>query len=100
MLNIINIWYCNIFVAGVKLIEVIIQMMVYHLEELIKAKERREQRKIADSKIAEEIGITRQTLARIKDNHIKPYTTNTEILDKLLKYFDCTQINELVDYIP
>lgn len=75
-------------------------MIIYHLDNLIKKKEMIEQKKISDTKLAENIGITRQTLAKIRDNHIKPYVTTTEVLDKILKYFKCQQISELIEYVP
>lgn len=74
-------------------------MFIYHLNELIKIKETKENKKISDTKLAEELGITRQTLAKLKDYHITKYVTTTEIIEKLLKYFECKCITELIEWI-
>lgn len=75
-------------------------MFVYHLDELIKQKEIQEIKSFSDTQIAEEIGISRQTFGKIKNNHIKEYTTSTDVLNKILRYFGCKHITDLIEYEP
>ena len=73
-------------------------MFIYHLDELIKQKEIRDKQKLPDYQIAKDINITRQTFAKLKNNHINPYHTTTEVIENLLKYFSCNSITQLIEY--
>ena len=73
-------------------------MYTYHLDELIKKKEIEENRKLSDTQLADAIGISRQTFGKIKNYHINEYVTSTDVLEKILKYFQCKKITELIEY--
>lgn len=73
-------------------------MIILKLEELIEKKAESLGRNITMSEIADEIGVSRNTLSKIVNtNH---YRLNTHTLDKLCDYFDCQDIKELLDFIP
>lgn len=69
----------------------------YRLKELIADKSFKEGRVITLAEVASESGVHRSTLSKLSNE--KGYKTNTEILDKLCKYFEC-ETGEVVVYIP
>jgi len=73
-------------------------MFVYHLDNLIKQKEIKDNRKLTDIQLSEDLSISRPTLSRIKNHHLNNYITSTDVLEKILKYFECENINELIEY--
>ncbi|MDD2317949.1 MAG: helix-turn-helix transcriptional regulator [Desulfobacterales bacterium] len=73
-------------------------MIKYNLKELIAEKEFREKRSISIGEIAEAIGISRTTLSKIA-NSKGNYSTKTEYIEKLCKYFGVTP-DELMRIIP
>jgi DNA-binding Xre family transcriptional regulator len=74
-------------------------MFKYKLNDLILKKMiETKTTRILDGQLANEIGITRQTLAKLKNSKDENYQTTTEILEKILKYFDCENITDLIEY--
>ncbi|QAB16261.1 MULTISPECIES: helix-turn-helix domain-containing protein [Hydrogenovibrio] len=71
-------------------------MIRFKLKELIAKKEFLDGRRVTLKQIAEATGINRMTLTKINTQH--GYSTSTETLNKLCKYFDC-EIADLVEYI-
>ncbi|WP_349589194.1 helix-turn-helix domain-containing protein [Vogesella oryzagri] len=60
-------------------------------------KEFKEGRRITIAEVAEACGINRMTLSKIAGQ--RGYSTVTDNLDRLCRYFSC-EIGELVVYIP
>lgn len=72
-------------------------MLRYKLKELTAEKEFRERRRVTIKEIAEETGITRNTLSRMLNAH--GTGVRSENFDRLCRYFNCP-IGALVEYIP
>lgn len=72
-------------------------MLRFKLKELIADKSFKEDRRITIAEVALACGVNRMTLSKIANK--KGCSTNTDNLDRLCDYFDCT-IDELVTYIP
>lgn len=73
-------------------------MIKYNLKELLSKKEFKEKRRVPLGEVAEEIGISRATLSKIA-NSKGDYSTKTEYIEKLCKYFGVTP-GELMTIIP
>jgi putative transcriptional regulator len=73
-------------------------MIKYNLKELIAKKEFQGKKRISLSEIAKEIDISRATLSKIA-NSKGDYSTKTEYVEKLCKYFNVTP-DELMTIIP
>jgi len=73
-------------------------MIKYNLKKLIAEMEFRKKRSISIGEIAEAIGISRTTLSKIA-NSKGNYSTKTEYIEKLCKYFGVTP-DELMTIIP
>lgn len=71
-------------------------MVIYKLVELMGEKQRKENRRISLVEVAKDTGVSRITLSKIADPR-GGYTTSTEILEKLCRYFGC-QIGDLVEF--
>jgi DNA-binding Xre family transcriptional regulator len=71
-------------------------MLRFKLKELIADKAFKEDRRITIAEVAEECGLNRMTLSKIANR--KGCSTNSDNLDKLCRYFDCS-IEDLVTYI-
>lgn len=71
-------------------------MIRYRFKERLADREFVEGRRITLDEVSRETGISRPTLTRITNQ--QGYSTSTEILEKLCKYFDC-QICDLVEYV-
>lgn len=71
-------------------------MIRFRLAEQIEKKQFNEGRRITVGEVAESTGVNRMTLSKILNQ--RGYSTGTEILDKLCKYFDC-RIEDLVEYV-
>lgn len=56
-----------------------------------------ERRRITLKEVSENTGISKATLSRIAN--VPGYNTNTDTIDALCKYFDCS-INELLEQVP
>jgi putative transcriptional regulator len=67
------------------------------LKKLLDEKTFRERRRITLHEVGDETGISRATLTRIAN--VPGYNTNTDTINALCRYFDCT-LNDLVVYIP
>lgn len=67
------------------------------LKKLLDEKSFRERRRITLNEVSDETDISRATLTRIAN--VPGYNTNTDTLNALCRYFDCT-LNDLVVYIP
>lgn len=66
------------------------------LKQLLDEKIFQERRRITLNEVSEKTGISRPTLTRI--GNIAGYNTNTDTVDALCKYFDCTPC-ELLKYV-
>ena len=73
-------------------------MIKYNLKELIAQKEFEDKKRISLSQISKEIGISRTTLSKIA-NSKGDYSTKTEYIEKLCRYFDCS-VDDLLTIIP
>lgn len=71
-------------------------MIRYRLKERVADREFAEGRRISLDEVSRETAISRPTLTRITNQ--RGYSTSTEILERLCKYFDC-QICDLVEYV-
>ena len=72
-------------------------MVFYKINSLMNEKQRKENRRITLREMSSETGISRATLSKIADPR-GGYTTNTEILEKLCRYFGC-KIGDLVEFV-
>lgn len=72
-------------------------MIRFKLGELIEKKQFAEGRRIAISEVAEATGLNRMTLSKILNQ--RGYSTATDTIDKLCKYFACT-ISDVIEFIP
>ena len=66
------------------------------LKQLLDEKAFKERRRITLNEVSEETGISRATVTRIAN--IPGYNTNTDAIDALCKYFECTPC-ELLLYV-
>jgi putative transcriptional regulator len=73
-------------------------MIKYKLKELVLKKEREEGRKITLTEVAKAINVSRITLYRMNSQK-KNFSTKTEFIDRLCKYFKCT-CDDLIILIP
>ncbi|MFA7349625.1 MAG: helix-turn-helix transcriptional regulator [Methylotenera sp.] len=64
---------------------------------MISEKQFRENRRITMAEITEATGINRVTLSKMINQ--KGYSTVTDNLDKLCKFFDC-KLDEIAEYCP
>ncbi|NCN44227.1 MAG: transcriptional regulator [Piscirickettsiaceae bacterium CG_4_9_14_3_um_filter_43_564] len=71
-------------------------MIRFKLKELIARKEFLVGKRITIKHIAETTGVNRMTLTKI--NTQPNYSTSTETLNKLCKFFNC-EISDLVEYV-
>lgn len=72
-------------------------MIRLFLKKLLDDKSFKDKNKITLNQVAEETGISRATLNRIANT--PGYNTNTDTIDALCKYFDCTP-SELMEFVP
>ncbi|RJP85890.1 MAG: XRE family transcriptional regulator [Desulfobacteraceae bacterium] len=72
-------------------------MIKYNFKSLLADKEFREDRKIKYEEISEATGISRQTLSKIAG--VRGYKTNTENIEKLCVFFNCTP-DQLMTILP
>lgn len=66
------------------------------LKQKLDDKEFRERRRITLNEVSRETGISRPTLTRI--SNVPGYNTNTDTVNALCKYFECTP-GELLAYV-
>lgn len=74
-------------------------MIVYRFRELWEAKQKAEDRRIPLTEIARETGISRNTLSKLADVRERRYVTNTDVIDRLCRYFR-VQPGDILAYIP
>jgi DNA-binding Xre family transcriptional regulator len=72
-------------------------MLRFKIKEMIAKKEFEEGRRVTITEVAEGAGIHRVTLSKMINR--RGFTTSTEHLDKLCRFFDC-HLKELAEYIP
>lgn len=72
-------------------------MIRFYLQKMISEKQFRENRRITMAEITEATGINRVTLSKMINQ--KGYSTVTDSLDKLCKFFDC-KLDEIAEYCP
>ena len=72
-------------------------MIRFYLQKMISEKQFREDRRITMAEITEATGINRVTLSKMINQ--KGYSTVTDNLDKLCKFFDC-KLEDIAEYVP
>ncbi|MGK0215956.1 MAG: putative transcriptional regulator [Gammaproteobacteria bacterium] len=72
------------------------KMIRFRLKELIAEKGFQEGRRVTIDEVAKETGVHRTTLSKIANQ--KGYKTNTEVLDKLCRYFG-VEIGQVAEYL-
>ena len=72
-------------------------MIRFHLQELLADRQFAEGRVVTITEMAAESGISRVTLSKMINQ--RGYTTGTDNLDKLCKYFGCG-LEKLAEYVP
>ena len=70
-------------------------MIRFYLQKMISEKQFRENRRITMAEITEATGINRVTLSKMINQ--KGYSTVTDNLDKLCKFFGC-KLEEIAEY--
>lgn len=71
-------------------------MLRFKLKQLIDDKEFKEERRVTLGEINKATGIHRTTLSKIMNQ--KGYNTSTDVVDRLLTYFDC-EPNDLFERV-
>ena len=71
-------------------------MIRFYLQKMISEKQFKESRRITMAEITEATGINRVTLSKMINQ--KGYSTVTDNLDKLCKFFDC-KLEDIAEYI-
>ncbi|NOU40216.1 MAG: helix-turn-helix domain-containing protein [Methylotenera sp.] len=72
-------------------------MIRFYLQKMISEKQFKEGRRITMAEITEATGINRVTLSKMINQ--KGYSTVTDNLDKLCKFFDC-KLDDIAEFIP
>jgi putative transcriptional regulator len=72
-------------------------MIRFRIQELLAEKQFKEGKRVTLLELSQATGINRVTLSKMV-NH-KGYSTVTDNLDKLCKFFDC-KIDQLAEYVP
>lgn len=78
-------------------------MYKYYLKELIEKKEMQDKRKYTILELSAITKVPRPTLTKLKDSYIHKdmeIVVTTETLEKLLIFFNCKSMSELIEYIP
>lgn len=71
-------------------------MLRFKIKEMIAKKEFEEGRRVTISEVAEGAGIHRMTLSKLINQ--KGYSTGTDNLDRLCRFFQC-EVSDLVVYV-
>jgi putative transcriptional regulator len=71
-------------------------MIRFKLAEQIERKQFQEGRRITVQEVAEAAGVNRMTLSKILNQ--KGYSTGTDVLDRLCRYFSC-RVEDLAEYV-
>lgn len=72
-------------------------MIRFYLQKMISEKQFKEDRRITMAEITEATGINRVTLSKMINQ--KGYSTVTDNLDKLCKFFNC-KLEDIAEFIP
>ena len=72
-------------------------MIRFRLQELLAEKQFREGRRATLTELSETTGINRVTLSKMVNQ--RGYSTVTDNLDKLCKFFNC-EVGELAEFVP
>lgn len=72
-------------------------MIRFRVQELLADKQFVENRVITITELASETGISRVTLSKMINQ--RGYTTGTDNLDRLCKFFECP-LEKLAEYVP
>ena len=72
-------------------------MIRFRIQELLAEKQFREGRRLSITELSAATGINRVTLSKMINQ--RGYSTVTDNLDKLCKYFEC-ELQELAEYVP
>ena len=72
-------------------------MIRFRIQELLAEKQFREGRRLSITELSTATGINRVTLSKMINQ--RGYSTVTDSLDKLCKYFECG-LHELAEYVP
>ncbi len=71
-------------------------MIRFKLGEQLEKKQFRDSRRITMQEMAEATGVNRSTLSKLINQ--RGYSTGTDVLDSLCKYFEC-RIEDLVEHV-
>ena len=72
-------------------------MIRFRLQELLAEKQFRDDRRVTLTELSEATGINRVTLSKMVNQ--RGYSTVTDNLDKLCKFFNC-KVSEVAEYVP
>ena len=75
----------------------ILKLIRFKLQELLAEKQFKDGKRVTLIEVAEATGINRMTLSRMINN--RGYSTVTDNLDKLCKFFDC-KVEDIAEYVP
>lgn len=71
-------------------------MIRFKLAEMIEKRQFETGRRVTVSEVAEATGLNRMTLSKILNQ--RGYSTATDTLDKLCKFFDC-KVEDLIEFV-
>ena len=71
-------------------------MIRFRIQELLAEKQFKDGKRVTLSEVASAIGVNRATLSKM--NNVRGYSTVTDNIDKLCKYFGC-QVQDLIEYV-
>ena len=71
-------------------------MIRFRIQELLAEKQFKDGKRVTLSEVAIAIGVNRATLSKM--NNVRGYSTVTDNIDKLCKYFGC-QVQDLMEYV-
>ena len=72
-------------------------MIRFRIQELLAEKQFTEGKRVTMSQLSIDTGINRVTLSKMVNQ--RGYSTVTDNLDKLCRYFDCS-LDKLAEYVP
>ncbi|MCX7176019.1 MAG: helix-turn-helix transcriptional regulator [Proteobacteria bacterium] len=72
-------------------------MIRFRLQELLAEKQFKEGRRVTLTELSETTGINRVTISKMVNQ--RGYSTVTDNLDKLCKFFNC-KVGELAEFVP
>ena len=72
-------------------------MIRFRLQELLADKQFKEGRRVTLTEVSEATGINRVTISKMVNQ--RGYSTVTDNLDKLCKFFDC-KVGDIAEFVP